>query len=182
MNLWFHIPAIEMADVLATYNDKEPMVCSAKSTRRKAMGHPKPALTRAEWEWHQPSTAQKYFRYLFIIRDRIHRMSSAWNPDINGRGTEKPNPAKPKGGNAVVVGASLIAAVKMAQDRSSRFSGTLAHDHCHDFNGAHHREEDLRQSGWRISRVVLRKRKLSPSLNGAVRPVPRNVVAFALCA
>jgi hypothetical protein len=48
-------------------------------------------------------------------------MSSAWNPEINERGAEKPNPAKPKGGSAVVVGACLIAAVKMAQDRSWDF-------------------------------------------------------------
>jgi hypothetical protein len=52
-------------------------------------------------------------------------MSNAWRPEIHShepagekQKPEKPKAATPKGGNTVVIGACLIAAVKMAQDRS----------------------------------------------------------------
>lgn len=43
-----------------------------------------------------------------------------WGRDAESRAprAEQPKPAKPKGGSAVVVGACLIAAVKIAQERT----------------------------------------------------------------
>ena len=43
-----------------------------------------------------------------------------WGRDVESRASraEQPKPAKPKGGSAVVVGACLIAAVKIAKDGS----------------------------------------------------------------
>jgi len=94
------------------------MVCSAKRTRRKAIGHPKPPFDAGDGEV-EPSKTQGRERGCGRRRS-----------DCCGK-----NRAGPQ----------------------LKIFGILSEDHRHDFNGAHHRKEDLRPGGGWLSGVVLRE-------------------------
>jgi hypothetical protein len=78
---------------------------------------------------HQRSTLN-IFAISSHLRYNLNMANGPWGSkeDVDSRAPriKTPKPAKPKGGSAIVVGACLIAAVKIAQDRGPPASAAVA--------------------------------------------------------